>query len=321
MKGGLKMQYKDYYQILGVSRYASQDEIKRAYRQLARKYHPDVSDEPEAEQRFKEIGEAYEVLKDSQKRATYDQFGNPWQARENFTPDWDFNFNFGDHSFNKGHHYFDFKDIFENLFGQETPRSYGSNSSNPFNTVKRDRQAKITLSLEEAYQGTTRALQLQSPGNTNNGQVLTQNRTINVKIPPGVIQGQKIRLTGQGYLDANGNSQGDLYLEIELLPHRLYRAEGRDIYLTLPITPWEAALGSLITVPTLAGKVELKIPADSQSGQTLRLKGRGFPGKPPGDQYVVLQIMIPKANTEAARALYRRMAQELDFNPRNHLMD
>ncbi len=303
------MQYKDYYQILGVSRNANQDEIKRAYRKLARKYHPDVSKEKEAEHRFKEVGEAYEVLKDPQKRATYEQLGTHWRAGEEFRAPPGFNSNF-DFSGSE------FSDFFDSLFGDRRTPGRHSTRRSPFRRTGKDQHTKIAITLEEAYQGSTRTLQVQVPEMESNRQIYTKTHTLNVKFPPGIIQGQKIRLSGQGSVGMGGGPNGDLYLEIEFQPHRLYRAEGRDIYMTLPITPWEAALGSTMAVPTLGGKVEMKIQAGSQSGQNLRLKGRGFPGKPPGDHYILLQIVTPKANTEKARAFYRKMAQELPFNPR-----
>ncbi len=303
------MQYKDYYQILGVSRNANQDEIKRAYRKLARKYHPDVSKEKEAEHRFKEVGEAYEVLKDPQKRATYEQLGTHWRAGEEFRAPPGFNSNF-DFSGSE------FSDFFDSLFGDRRTPGRHSTRRSPFRRTGKDQHTKIAITLEEAYQGSTRTLQVQVPEMESNRQIYTKTHTLNVKFPPGIIQGQKIRLSGQGSVGMGGGPNGDLYLEIEFQPHRFYRAEGRDIYMTLPITPWEAALGSTMAVPTLGGKVEMKIQAGSQSGQKLRLKGRGFPGKPPGDHYIVLQIVTPKANTEKARAFYRKMAQELPFNPR-----
>ncbi|RKZ90881.1 MAG: J domain-containing protein [Candidatus Parabeggiatoa sp. nov. 1] len=310
------MEYKDYYKTLDVSRNASQDEIKRAYRKYARKYHPDVSKEPKAEQRFKEIGEAYEVLKDPQKRAAYDQLGTHWRAGEEFRPPpgWNSSFDFGGGGFNAR---FDFSDLFEGLFtGGRTQNRRHTRHSQFRSTNGEDQHSKIAISLEDAYQGTTRTIQVQMPEMDGNGRIVTKTRTLNVKVPQGIVQGKKIRLSGQGTTGMGSGINGDLYLEIEFKPHRLYRAEGRDIYLTLPITPWEAALGSTVAVPTLGGRVDMKIPAGSQSGQKLRLKSRGFPGSPPGEHYVVLQIVTPKANTEAARAFYRKMAQELPLEPR-----
>lgn len=311
------MQYKDYYQTLGVSRNATQDEIKRAYRKQARKYHPDVSTEQYAEQRFKDIGEAYQVLKDPEKRAAYDQLGMGWQAGEEFRPPPGWNPNFAGGGFTSN---FDFSDFFESFFGGRPKDGPQHPPHRNFRATGEDKHTKIAITLEEAYQGTTRILQLQEPEIDSNGRIQTKIRKLNVKIPRGVIEGQKIRLSGQGSASIGGATKEDLYLKIEFQPHRLYHAEGKDIYLTLPITPWEAALGSTIAVPTLGGKVDLKIPAGSQSGQKLRLKGRGFPGNPPGDHYAILQMVTPKANIETAKAFYRKMAQELPFNPRADMM-
>jgi len=311
------MEYKDYYKILGVSRGASQDDIKRAYRKLARKYHPDVSKEKQAEQQFKGIGEAYEVLKDPKKRAAYDQLGNNWRAGEEFRPPPGWNTGFGGGGFTGTH--VDFSDFFESLFGGKPTSGHQYTRRSPFQKKGEDQHTKIAITLEEAYQGTTRTLQLRVPEIDHHRQIHSQTRTLNVKIPQGVISGQKIRLRSQGAAGIGG-ARGDLYLKIEFQPHRLYHIEGQDVYLTLPIAPWEAALGSTVAVPTLGGNVDMKIPADSQSEQKLRLKGRGLQGKPPGDHYIVLQIVTPKANTEAARAFYRKMEQELSFNPRENLM-
>lgn len=314
------MEYKDYYKILGIPRESSQEEIKRAYRKLARKYHPDVSKEKNAEQHFKEIKEAYEALKDSKKRAAYDQLGNHWQTGEEFQPppDWNFGFEFRN---SQGTSAADFSDFFESLFG--TARSQHTQDfthQNTFTHTGEDQQVKLAITLEEAYHGSQRRLQLQIPETERLGKVVSTTRTLDVKIPPGVTEGQKIRLTGQGQPGRGSGVPGDLYLVIELKPHRCYRCEGHDIYLTLPITPWEAALGGVIEVPTLGGKVELKITAGAQSGQKMRLKGRGFPGQPVGDQYVILQIMTPPAKTEAAKSFYQQMARQFSFNPRSELM-
>jgi curved DNA-binding protein len=312
------MQYKDYYKILGVSRQATADEIKRAYRQLARRYHPDVSKQPNAEQHFKEVGEAYEVLKDPQKRAAYDQLGSQWRAGQDFQPPpgWQSNFDFTSDGAS-GTYSFDFSDFFSTLFRGDSQSAHYHDQS--FHTPGEDQRAKIAITLEEAYHGATRSVQLQIPIRRK-GMVQTKTRTLNVKIPAGVIQGQQIRLAGQGLEGIGGAPQGDLYLDIEFQPHRVYRAEDRDIYLTLPITPWESALGSTLAIPTLGGQVELKIPAGSQSGQQLRLKERGLPGHPPGDQYIILQMVTPLAHSEAERALYRQMAEKFAFNPRLDLM-
>ena len=316
------MKFKDYYQIMGVPRTASQDEIKRAYRKLARKYHPDVSKERDAEARFKEIGEAYEVLKDAEKRAAYDQLGQNWKAGQDFTPppNWDTgNFEFRTRGFG-GADADRFSDFFENLFGGGGSgfRAGRGERGTGFAMRGEDQHAKIQISLEEAYHGTTRTIQVSVPESDQYGNVVRKTRSLQVKIPPGVMQGQQIRLAGQGGSGVGGGPAGDLYLEIEMLPHKLYQVEGKDVYLNLPLAPWEAALGTKLTVPTLGGKVELKIPPGSQSGQKLRLKGRGL-GKPPGDQYVVLQIVVPKPRTEKEREIYEQMARAMPFNPRSHL--
>jgi curved DNA-binding protein len=314
------MQYKDYYRILGLGREASQEDVKRAYRKLARKYHPDVSKERDAEERFKEVNEAYEVLKDPQKRAAYDQLGAGWKPGQDFTPPpgWSGSgFDFGGGGFT-GSDASHFSDFFEMLFGGPSP--LGRSGRRPgFASRGSDERARISVTLEEAYRGTTRTLELQVPETDAHGRTRMRARSLKVKVPAGVTQGQQIRLGGQGTPGPGGGASGDLYLEVDLLPHPLFRVEGRDIQLSLPITPWEAALGATVAVPTLGGTVDLKIPADSQSGRKLRLNGRGLPGPAPGDQIVVLQIVTPPADSDAARDLYRRMARELPFNPRAYL--
>jgi curved DNA-binding protein len=299
------MEFKDYYSIMGVSRDATQDEIKRAYRKLARRYHPDVSSETDAEARFKEIGEAYEVLKDPEKRAAYDQLGTRWRAGEEFRPppDWDANFAFGGGGFTDSEAA-GFSEFFESLFGHTGPwrREHGAG----VRMRGQDNHAKILVGLEDAYHGATRMITLRVPELTPDGHVRTRERQLNVRIPKGIKPGQHIRLAGQGAPGVGGGPAGDLYLEIEFKPHRL-------------LAPWEAALGVTVAVPTLGGTVDVKIPRGSVAGSKLRLKGRGLPGKPPGDQYAVLRIVTPPAKTAAAEALYRQMAKELAFNPRANL--
>lgn len=311
------MEFKDYYQIMGVARDAKQDEVKRAYRRLARKYHPDVSKETDAEQRFKEMQEAYEVLKDPEKRKAYDQFGNDWKAGQEFhpPPDWDRNFEFHGGGFTDEA---DFSDFFETLFGRSHPGA-ARQAGGGFRMRGQNQQARIAVHLDEAFQGSVRSLSLAVPEIDAQGKVVNKSRTLNVKIPAGVIENQRIRLVGQGSSGMGGAPAGDLFLEIVFEPHKWFRADRRDIHLELPITPWEAALGRKISVPTLGGKVELTIPAGSQSGQKLRLKGRGLPGKAPGDQLVTLKIVTPKADTDAARALYQQLERELPMNPRAEL--
>ena len=314
------MQFRDYYEIMGVERNATQDEIKRAYRKLARKYHPDISKEPDAEARFKEMGEAYEVLKDPEKRAAYDQLGKNYKAGQDFTPPpgWDAGFEFSGGGFGGGADAGVFSDFFETLFGRG---GFTAGKARPgeFHMRGQDHHAKIVIDLEDAIHGASRTITLQVPEVDPQGHVYTRKRTLNVNIPKGVKQGQQIRLAGQGAPGVGQGATGDLYLEIEFRPHAHYRVEGRDIYLELPLTPWEAALGSTVKVPTPTGIVEMKIPAGSGSGRKLRLKGRGIPGKTAGDFYVVLKISLPKAETDRAKALYEQMKKELDFNPRQNL--
>ena len=316
------MEYKDYYQLLGVAKDATQKDIKRAYRKLARKYHPDVSSESDAEDRFKEMGEAYEVLKDPEKRAAYDQLGANYQAGQNFTPppDWDAGFEFSGGGFTreKASQYSDF---FENLFGQQFEPDFHQQRGSRFQDQRQgqDHHAKVFIDLEDSYQGSNRSITLRVPEVDPQGHVMTKNRTLNVRIPRGVRQGQKIRLAGQGSVAMNNGKPGDLYLEIEFNAHSLYKVEGSDVYLELPIAPWEAILGARIKAPTPEGHIDLTIPPGSASGRKLRLKGRGIPGKTPGDLYVVLRIALPPADTDQARALYQKMAQELAFNPREKL--
>lgn len=309
------MEYKDYYKFMGVSRDATQDQIKRAYRKLARKYHPDVSKESNAETQFKEVGEAYEVLKDPEKRAAYDRLGSQWRAGQEFKPPpgWDTGFEFSGGGFRPAEAA-DFSDFFEALFGGA--RFGRGERRSDFRMHGDDHHAKILIDLEDACQDATRAITLRVPEITPDGHIQTRDRSLNVRIPKGIKQGQRIRLAAQGASAVGDGTPGDLYLEIEFKPHRLYRVEERDVYLDLPVAPWEAALGANITVPTLGGKVAMKIPKGSQAGDRLRLKGRGLPGKPPGDQYVVLRIVTPPAATKAAEAAYQKMAQDLPFNPR-----
>ncbi len=313
------MEFKDYYAIMGVARDATQDEIKRAYRKLARKYHPDVSKEPDAEARFKEVGEAYEVLKDPEKRAAYDQLGSQWRAGQEFRPppDWDAGFEFSRGGFEAGDAAA-FSDFFESLFGRARG---GGSAGGPggFRARGQDHHAKVLVDLEDSLHGATRSITLRTPELTPDGHVTTREHTLNVRIPKGVRPGQQIRLAGQGGPGMGKAPAGDLYLEVEFRAHALYRVDGADLYLDLPVAPWEAALGASVQVPTPAGKVDLKIPPGSSQGRRLRLKGRGIPAKEPGDLYVVLQIALPQADTERAREFYRRMQAEMNFDPRADL--
>ncbi|MEE4163724.1 MAG: DnaJ C-terminal domain-containing protein [Woeseiaceae bacterium] len=312
------MEFRDYYEVMGVSRDATQDEIKKAYRRLARKYHPDVSKAADAEERFKEVGEAYAVLKDPEKRAAYDQLGKNWKSGEDFRPppDWDAGFEFSEGSF--GGDAGGFSDFFESLFGQGGFRA-GGRPQGGFRVQGEDHHAKVLIDLEDAYRGASRSISLKAPELTPEGRVVTRERTLNVRIPKGVRQGQRIRLAGQGSPGIGGAPAGDLYLEIEFNPHTRYRVEGRDVFMRLPIAPWEAALGSSVTVKTPAGDVDMKVPAGTTRSRKLRLKGRGIPGKSPGDLYVELDITLPPADSEKAKKLYENMRDELAYDPRERM--
>ncbi len=290
------MKYHDYYKTLGVDRSASGDDIKQAYRKLARKYHPDVSKEADAEERFKEIGEAYEVLKDPDKRASYDQLGANWKAGQDFTPPPGYG---GFRGFSDSFGTDDpFSDFFQSLFG-------GGRTGRAGPRRGADQSIRVTVGLQEAFSGSQRSVRL------------SDGRTLKVKIPAGVTAGQRIRLSGQGGAGSGGHS-GDLFLDVEIAAHPWFDVDGRDVTLELPVTPWEAALGAAVKVPTLGGTVDLKIPAGAESGQKLRLRGRGLAassGKA-GDQYVVLKMVAPEPASDADRALYEQMAEQMSSDPR-----
>ncbi len=298
------MEYKDYYKVLGVARDVSQDNLKKSYRKLARKYHPDVSKIANAEEKFKDVGEAYEALKDPDKRAQYDQFGSDYQHGQSFNPPPGWN----QGRPGMGGQNNNFSSFFESMFsgGGQGQGPGGDNFFAPGEDVN----AKITISLEDAFNGAQKSIR--RPGGAN------QTGTINVKIPAGITSGKKIRLAGQGKAGAGGEA-GDLFLEISIANHPHYQLDDNNLSLNLPIAPWEAALGSKVTVPTLAGKISLTIPAGAKSGQKMRLKGRGLPSKTPGDQIIILQIMTPPADNPKAQQLYQEMAEELNFNPRQEL--
>ncbi len=301
------MEYKDYYKIMGLAKDASADDIKRSYRKLARKYHPDVSKEKDAETRFKELGEAYEVLKDPEKRAAYDQLGSNWQAGQEFRPPpgWQAA---GTQS--------GFSDFFEEIFGRAQTGGHSpgrrSTSSQEFHMQGEDRHARILIDIEDSYQGPTRQISLQIPEITPEGYVQNRERTLSVKIPKGIREGQQIRLAGQGGAGMGSGAAGDLYLEVAFKPHPRYRASGKDIYLDVPVMPWQAALGDSLKVTTPGGEVNLKVPAGSQSGKTLRLKGGGLPAKSPGDFYAVLKLVNPPVESARARAAFEQLRDELE---------
>lgn len=317
------MEYKDYYKILGVDKKASADDIKKSYRRLARKYHPDVSKEADAENKFKDVQEAYEVLKDNEKRQAYDSLGSDWRQGQEFRPPPGWQGQDGTRFYTTGGQGFNpedlegFSDFFSNIFGGGGARQAHAHAQRQsFKQRGADQEFKVQIPLEEAFTGTTKTLNLQFPEADANGQVTHKTRSIKFTIPAGVTDGKQLRLAGQGAPGFGGGPAGDLYLKITVAPHKYFSLQGSDVYLTLPVTPWEAALGAEIQVPTLGGKVGLKLPAGSKAGSKLRLKGRGMPGKTAGDQYVIVQIQTPPAKTDAEKALYEKMSQEMTFNPR-----
>lgn len=306
------MEFKDYYKVLGVARDAGPDEIKKAFRKSARKYHPDINSGAEAEAKFKDVNEAYEVLKDPERRAAYDQLGQePPRGHGHYQPppDWESGFSFSQGGPQQGE---PFSDFFETLFRRGAGPADGMDSR-----FGADSHGRIEITIEEAFKGASRTLSLRSPVLGPDGNITLQERSIAVNVPSGVTAGQHIRLAGQG---ASGTgATGDLFLEVSFAPHPVYRPDGKDLYLDLPIAPWEAALGGHVTMPTPEGKVDLRIPKNARAGQKLRLKGKGLPGHPSGDIYATLKIVNPKADTAQARAFFEKMAQEMPFDPRANL--
>lgn len=319
----MSVKFQDYYEILGVGRNASDDEVKRAYRKLARKYHPDVNKDKGAEEKFKQINEAHEVLKDPEKRKLYDQLGSNWQAGQDFKPPpgWEnvhFEFSTGPSAeafdFGGG-----FSDFFETLFGGRMGGG-GRASARQGSWVMRgqDHEAEIEIDLESAYHGATRTLTLQGHEIDAQGQVRPRVQNIQVKIPPGVTDGTRIRLTGKGGEGMGGGPPGDLYLKVHIEPHRRFTIDGHNLQTEVALAPWEAALGTTVQVVTMDGTVNLKVPPGSQSGQKLRLRGKGFPkkGGERGDLIVRLKIVVPKDLTAREKELFAEMAKVSSFNPR-----
>src|ERR1019366_174356 len=287
------MQFKDYYATLGVSRGADAEAVKRAYRKQARKYHPDVSKEKNAEDKFKDVQEAYEVLRDADKRAAYDQLGRDYRSGQQFRPPPDWEQRFGHAG---GHRFSDlngFSDFFSSLFG-----AAGGGGAGGYPPPEAE-GGQVEVSVEEAYTGTRRRVTIHENGRA---------RFVDVQIPAGVTDGQALRVGGVG--------RGALILRVKLRPHSVFVLEGKDVHVELPLAPWEAALGAKIAVPTLGGPVELTIPAGAQAGQKLRLRGRGFPGARAGDQFVPVQVVAPSAETLQAKEAYERMRREFNFDPR-----
>ncbi len=312
------MEFKDYYKVMGVARDATDAQIKQAYRKLARKYHPDVSKEKDAEARFKEVGEAYEVLKSAEKRAAYDQLGRDYRPGQDFRPppNWDSGFEFSGAGPGAGDE--SYSDFFDALFGAQARAGRGrSKGAHPGRGE--DHHAKVMLDLQASLNGGTRSFTLRMPEIDAEGRLVSKERTLNVQVPKGILAGQQIRLAGQGAKVNGDGTAGDLYIEVEFQPDPLYRVDGRDLYLELPVAPWEAALGATVKTPTPGGNVELKIPSGSHAGTKLRLKGRGIPAKPPGDFFVILQIALPPATGEKVKAAYAALAAAQSFNPRASL--
>ncbi len=311
------MEFRDYYTVLGIERTATQDEAKRAYRKLARRYHPDVNKDAGAEEKFKEVSEAYEVIGDPEKRAAYDQLGKNWKQGEDFQPppDWDAGFEFSGASPGSAH---DRSDFFESVFAGMHQREQGWRSGADFHSRGEDHHARILVDLRDVFEGATRMISLRIPEVDEAGRLFLRDRTLNVKIPKGVTEGQNIRLKGQGSAGVGRLPAGDLYLEVSFKPDPLYRVSGRDLYLDLPVAPWEAALGANIKTPTPAGPVMLKIPSGSFQGRELRIKGRGIPASEPGDLYAVLKVVLPPADSDQAKKAYEDMTRDLSFDPRSN---
>ena len=316
------MKYKDYYAILGVQRTAGADEIKKAYRKLAQKYHPDVTKDPQGEEKFKDIAEAYQTLKDPEKRAAYDQLGSGFQPGQDFRPppDWERQFREryagetpgGGFSFED----IDLSDLFAGLGGRAARGARGARMRIP----GEDFEVTVHLSLEDAYNGTQVELNLGMPEYDGEGHVRQAPKTIKARIPKGATDGQRLRLRGQGGKGVNGGRDGDLYLNIALHPHPLFRPDGHDLYLDLPVAPWEAALGATVELPTLSGAVNLKIPPGTAAGRKLRLAKKGLPrpGGGEGDLYAIVQIVNPTVLTDRERELFRELAAASRFDPRGH---
>lgn len=310
------MEFKDYYQTLDVGKAATQEEIKKAFRKLARKFHPDINKEANAEEKFKEINEAFEVLGDVEKRAAYDQLAKQRQSGQEFRPppDWDAGFEFSGAGAREANE--DYSDFFETFFRSTRGPGSAPHRETQFHARGEDHHAKIVVDLRSSFTGASIPVSLNVPQIDESGHLAMRPRTLNVQIPKGVVDGQVIRLKGQGGPGIGKLPAGDLYLEVRLKADPLYRADGRDLRYELPVAPWEAALGASVRAPTPAGPIMLKIPPGSFQGRELRVKGRGIPATEPGDLYVILRIVLPPAKTESARKAYQDMAATLDFDPR-----
>jgi curved DNA-binding protein len=311
------MKYKDYYAILGVPRTASADEIKTAYRRLARKFHPDVSKEPDAEEKFKDLAEAYEALKVPEKRAAFDQLGSHTPGQEfRPPPDWGEQFAQGRGGFDD----IDLADLFAGLAARQG-RAAGAGGRPAGALAGSDYEAVVRISFDQAYQGTEVDLELSALEWDAGGGVQRVPHRVRTRIPRGVTDGERLRVRGKGGRGVNGGPDGDLYLDIEVVAHPLYRVSGQDLYVDLPLAPWEAVLGTSVTIPTPGGPVALKVPPGTRTGQQLRLSGRGMArgSGTPGDLYAIARIEVPSVIDERQRALFQQLADISSFNPRAQL--
>ena len=313
------MDFKDYYATLGVSKTATADEIKKAFRKLARRYHPDVSKEADAEAHMKEVNEAYTVLSDPEKRAAYDTVGQGYEPGQDFRPppDWDAGFEFSGAG-ERGPHAGEFSDFFAELFGRMgRAGSRGQPHADGFHARGEDHHAKVLVDLEDVFRGATRQIALRVPRIDDQGRLRFEERTLNVQIPKGLREGQMLRLAGQGAPGLGSGKSGDLLLEVHFKAHPRYRADGQDLHLTLPVAPWEAALGAVVELMLPDGSgLKVRIPEGAQSGRQLRVRGKGIPAQPPGDLLLEIQVVVPPAATPKARELYESMAREMAFDPR-----
>ena len=314
-RGGAGLEFKDYYQTLGVARDAPADDIKKAFRKLARKYHPDVSKEPDAGKRMAEINEANAVLSDPEKRAAYDQLGRHGPG-EDFRPPpgWDSGFEFSEHGRSAAESA-KFSQFFSEIFGR-MGREGGQRRAHSPNMRGSDHHARILLELEDSFSGASRQISLRAPKLDDQGRVAFAEHSLNVKIPAGIREGQVIRLAGQGEPGIGNGKPGDLLLEVQFKPHARFRTDGRDLLLTLPVAPWEAALGAVIPVDLPGGAINMRIPAGAQTGKQLRVRGKGLPADPPGDLFIDIRIVAPPAATPKQKELYETLAKEFAFDPR-----
>ena len=325
----MAVKYQDYYEVLGISRTASQEDVQKAYRKLARKYHPDINKSKGAEEQFKQVGEAYEALKDPEKRKRYDRLGADWQAGEDFTPPPGWNFKTGTSSGTGGFRFEDFgesgfSDFFDVLFGDKPggfrsgfhrkSRSGGENLS----MKGEDQEVEITIPLEDAFRGARKSISLEIRETDASGQTKRSTKIFEVTIPPGTTNRQRLRLAGQGGKGSGGGPAGDLYLKVKIAPHPVFKVKGRDLETDVPVTPWEAALGASIEIPTVDGKASIKLPPGIQGEKRIRLRGKGFSRKnaSPGHLYAVIRIEVPKNLSSEEKELFEKLSRVSSFRPR-----